>query len=363
MLKVNLLFTSFICYLFFSLVLLNSCSGQEKPKPIKDSQFKTFPIPFQESQKLKLDPSAQIGGYFPDIFQDRKGNFWFATAFSGLSKFDGDTLTKFTIPDGLPHNTILDLTEDKEGNVWVATRNGVSKHDGKSFINFTEVDGLASNWTTSILSDSKGNIWVGTKEGVSIYNGKSFSPFNLPKPDNINIEISANHVIRIIEDKKGNIWFGRIGYGVSKFDGKSFTHFTKEDGLYSNSIKSILEDKKGNMWFGALETEIDKGGLSYYDGNIFTTFPEIEGLSGHEIWDICEDNYGNIWFAPKNRGIFLYDGNKFTQVQGSMDLTPYSCVQNILEDNEGRMWFGYSDGVFRLNGNTFINITNKGPWK
>ena len=356
-----------ITYLLVFIVLfIASCNGQEQLKSSKETQGVNTDFSFLETQHRNA--VAQIGEYFPDLLQDSKGNIWFATAFSGLARFDGDSLTCFSITDGLPHNTILDITEDKAGNIWFATRDGVSKYDGKIFKNYTKENGLSSNWTSSIFADSQGTIWVGTKKGVSRFDGISFSLFDIPKPDHINYGLSTNLVIRIIEDKKGNIWFGREDYGVCKYDGKTFTHFTEKDGLYSNSIKSILEDKNGNMWFGALETVlssmvINVGGLCRYDGNSFTKFPEIEGLNGHEVWDLKEDKNGNIWIAPKNRGLYLYDGSKFSLVEGSMNLTPYSCVQSILEDKEGKMWFGYSGGIFRLDGKSFVNVKKNGPWK
>ena len=34
----------------------------------------------------------------------------------------------------------------------------------------------------------------------------------------------------MVEDQSGNLWFCTAG-GVSKYDGKSFTHFTDKEGL------------------------------------------------------------------------------------------------------------------------------------
>jgi len=36
---------------------------------------------------------------------------------------------------------------------------------------------------------------------------------------------------------------------------------------------------------------------------------------------------------------------------------------DLLQDKNGNMWFGYSGGVFRLEGGSFINVTKNGPWK
>lgn len=55
------------------------------------------------------------------------------------------------------------------------------------------------------------------------------------------------------------------------YDGKTFKNFTTKNGLINDSVKSILEDKNGNIWFGT------RGfGLSRYDGKTFTTFSQNE---------------------------------------------------------------------------------------
>ena len=74
-----------------------------------------------------------------------------------------------------------------------------------------------------------------------------------------------------LQDKAGNIWFSTSGEGVYRYDGKSFTNFTKNEGLPSNYIQSIIEDKAGNLWFGTSE------GISRYDGKSFISFPAKGG--------------------------------------------------------------------------------------
>ena len=56
--------------------------------------------------------------------------------------------------------------------------------------------------------------------------------------------LKESNIRCMLQDKRGNIWFGSAGGGVSKFDGKSFTHFTEKEGLSYNYIISILQDKK-----------------------------------------------------------------------------------------------------------------------
>jgi ligand-binding sensor domain-containing protein len=59
----------------------------------------------------------------------------------------------YTIKDGLPANLIFDLSEDKDGYVWIATSGGLSRFDGKNFVNFdnhTNPDFFEDNYIYSI---------------------------------------------------------------------------------------------------------------------------------------------------------------------------------------------------------------------
>lgn len=330
----------------------------------------------KKTEEQSQTKAPQIDEYVVEIFEDSKKNLWFGTINNGAAKYDGKALTYLTTENGLIGNTVTSFAEDKQGNIWLGTHNGLSKFDGKSFINFTDKNGLVNNTVSELLIDKKGMLWVGTWGGVSKFNGTIFSTFTLPNPD---VELmpyqsTLHWVSEIIEDKQGNIWFSRDGYGVCKYNGQSFTLYTKEDGLVSNNIQEIEEDKKGNIWFGSRVVERDNpdktertgdGGLSKFDGKAFTHFPEIKGLSKNEVYAIYEDSKGNIWIGANGVGVYRYDGKDFTLFSKTdrADLMPYGYgIQSILEDKKGNLWLGLSGGLFRLQGDSIINVSRNGPW-
>ena len=105
------------------------------------------------------------------------------------------------------------------------------------------------------------------------------------------------------QDKNGNIWFSNWG-GAYRYDGKSFTSFSKEDGM-PGEVTRIIQDKKGNIWFGGAD------GLSRYDGKTFTRFTEKDGLATPWVWSILEDKTGNIWVGTRETGLYLFDEKTF----------------------------------------------------
>ncbi|MEO5997766.1 MAG: two-component regulator propeller domain-containing protein, partial [Chitinophagaceae bacterium] len=178
--------------------------------------------------------------------------------------------------------------------------------------------------------------------GISKYDGKSFTHFTEKEG------LSANNVSDIIEDKSGNLWIG-TDRGVSKYDGKTFTYFTENDGLINRNVRSLLEDKSGNLWFATGK------GVSKYDGKTFTYYTVKEGLSNNHVGSILEDRTGNLWFGTEE-GLTKYDGKTFTHFTEKEGLSGNN-VSDIIEDKSGNLWIGTDRGVSKYDGKTFTYFT------
>ena len=341
--------------LFLALVFYTSCKGQVKTDLPKDNI---------KSETKSVITSPGPNRITRNVIQDRKGNIWIA-AFDGIFRYDGKSFINITSKVSPEH--FFSVLEDRKDNFWFGSiGSGVYYYDGKSLRNFTTKEGLSGNGVTCVYEDRIGNIWFGTENGASCYNGESFRNFTTKAG------LSINGVNCIIEDKTGRFWFA-TGGNTFIYDGKTFNVFT-HDGKPFTNIRSIIEDKKGNIWLGGND------GLWRYKDKAFNNF--TKDFVGY----IYEDKKGNIWTSSESangRDLTLprFDEKSLSglvSTKGQSVLSKYDekslsnkkpavtkikpeegMICGILEANDGSIWFGASDGVYRYNGSTITSFNGK----
>jgi ligand-binding sensor domain-containing protein len=64
----------------------------------------------------------------------------------------------------LPQNSVISMTQTRDGYLWLGTINGLVRFDGIRFTVYDEYNtpGLASTPISSLYEDRKGNLWIGT---------------------------------------------------------------------------------------------------------------------------------------------------------------------------------------------------------
>jgi signal transduction histidine kinase/ligand-binding sensor domain-containing protein/DNA-binding response OmpR family regulator len=301
-------------------------------------------------QEIFTTESGLAGNNILSIFEDREGRLWFGTAQGGLSRYDGLYFTNYTQKQGLASNDVRNIYQDNQDRIWFATAQGVSVYNDTSFTTYTTKNGLPSNTIRDITQDHQNNIWIGTDKGAARYDGHTWQPFTTQQG------LYHNSILTTFTDQKGHVWFGlgdpytRDGWGASRFDGHTFTHFDVST-IHKdtpNAVRKITTDQKNHIWFG---TQL---GASQYDGNTFTYLLPAQIITHNNIYDILQDRLGNFYMASLF-GVHHYNGktfHAFTTEHGLAD----NRVQTLLEDNNGHIWFGTASGVTRYDGNVFQNL-------
>jgi ligand-binding sensor domain-containing protein len=325
-------------YALFLLSVFHTSCGQKQTEPHKDNINYSI-----EDTVTTYGPNRMVR----NVKQAGNGNILFAASWGGVFRYDGKSFTNLTSKIG--SRRFWDVLEDRDGNLWFAsTDSGVYNYNGKTFKHFTTREGLVNNRVMDIYEDRAGIIWFGTGGGVSLYEGKSFRNFTTKEG------LSNNDINTIIEDKTGKIWFGTRG-DACFYDGKSFTVLTHNGKPFRN-VRTIIDDKKGNIWLGGND------GLWRYDGSTFTNFTQ------KFVGNIYEDKKGNIWTSSesardKSWALSRYDEKSLSNIKPTV--TEIKSGENmffgILEADDGSIWFGTLNGVYRYDGKTFTDFkSNEG---
>ncbi len=121
------------------------------------------------------DPRSLSDNQVADLFVDRQGRVWIATA-NGLSRFEPQTenFTRYTTREGLPDNAINSLQQDALGRLWIGTDKGLARFDSQTgVVRVYDVgDGLPSNRFSdhAALRTHSGEMFFGTLKGVLHFN-------------------------------------------------------------------------------------------------------------------------------------------------------------------------------------------------
>lgn len=355
-------------------LLLATCSNNASPDPLVNSAG---------VGSNPLGDTTQLAEYVVGAFEDSKGGLWFGTIENGVAHVKDGTIAFIDSTHGLPPNGGHGIAESRDGLIWIAGHDGVFLYDpekpGPLQVLYTKA--------ATVQTDRSGNVWVSTEGRVYRYSdARSYEEFTVPVPKELpaTYSISPRKLVFQLEDSRGHLWFSTDGHGAFRYDpsaalrpgGQGFTHFTKADGLCSNTPWDIMEDAEGRIWFACIQAfqpqQTGDGGLCRYDGMSFTTFPDVAGLHHNDLYTLYLDRAGAVWSSAFRTGVYRIQGDDITlfNTTDRPDLNGSFGLQAMLQDRKGTLWCGFSGGLFRFDPSAagtgsaaFVNVTRGGPWE
>jgi signal transduction histidine kinase/DNA-binding response OmpR family regulator len=270
------------------------------------------------------------------INEDREGNVWIGSN-DGLKRLRATAISTYSVRDGLSHNVINSVYEDRSGALWIGTLGGgLDRLKDNSVTVFNQARGLSPGAVLALGESRDGSIWVGFDTvGLNRIKDGAVRPY--PAGDGL-----PNGPVQVIfEDHRGVLWIGTRS-GLCSFEGERFTGYSKTNGPISNVIKAIGEDRDGTLWIGT-----DAGLTRYQDGH-FTTLIKQDGLTSNVITALYVDAEGVLWIGTEGGGLnWVRDGKMgaCTTDEGLFSDT----ILEILEDQRGNLWMSSRQGIFRVN--------------
>lgn len=266
----------------------------------------------------------------PDMYQDKKGNFWLLGATDGVVRLDA---TNGEI-------ALLNYPKSKE-------------------VPFTKP-------CTFIHEDEYGCIWVNPVGGeLCFYNPMTQSleqAYVYEKGVKVPVSFQAfNYFI----DHHQNLWYATSGkeLGYISFHQSGLDYITNE---HTESARSLMEDHRKRVWIGWKRNHKSQpGNICLYDslgqwiGNVSKEGKIVADQSvsfNVDAYCIYEDKDYNIWVGTREDGLYLFrfrGENNYQVIRYLPDKNnPYSIssksIFSILQDSTGRIWIGTFGGGINL---------------
>ena len=224
---------------------------------------------------------------------------------------------------------------DKDGFIWVATRNGLNRYDGYQFRIYKKEGrqdlGMASNYVNCMTQDHNGRFFIGMYGALQIFDGQRFRTVTTYDKEKRKVPC---YITCLLERKNGDMLVGTSGHGLLKMKGHREAH--QVDGIFAhlNAVQRIMEDRRQHIWLVT-----DTQGLWRWDGKTITRFFQEEGLRNNII-DVCEGDNGRVYVATANHGLFRLDGSTPVHIEG----TGNRHISVLYFNRRGHLMLGY-DGM------------------
>ena len=302
------------------------------------------------------------------IFTDKKGSVWIGTYYNGVNFWDvsNTNFTNLNQDSGkkaLSFDVISSIVADKDKNLYFGTEGGGitvldNKTETTSYLTTSESSELSRNNIKSMFLSDKGILWIGTfSEGLAAYDTKSKRFVNENISPDLRKLLKESGVYVIKKGKDDILWLGTFGKGLIRYDSSNNTFQVIGNDNYSNNflssnrIRTLLVDKKDNIWIGT-QSGLNLINLNDFDNNNYQIkhfFFDNKVLSGDDILTLFQDRKNRIWVGTKAKGLYLYNGKTFKQVNISLENSAITSIHSISEDSKNNLWLSSNYGIIKYN--------------
>ncbi|MCX2575454.1 hybrid sensor histidine kinase/response regulator transcription factor [Pedobacter sandarakinus] len=246
---------------------------------------------------------------------------------------------KITSNQGLSHNTVYAIAQDKSGMMWFATREGLNRYDSYNIKTYYVKDsrpGGSANRISALLS-LDGSIYAGTDDGLYYYDVKTDE---LQK----SVVLPSSQSVLCLASQGKSIFVGTTDglYAINRGHAKRISK-------KGAAVTAMCPIGKGQFLL-AINEAIE---IIDSEGNTIKTFGEstLERMAGAAVFNITKDFEGKIWLAT-NRGLFNFnqESETLTKIYFAGSSSPESStVRSVARDGKDHLFIGTEEGLFVYN--------------
>jgi ligand-binding sensor domain-containing protein len=293
--------------------------------------------------------------------------------------------TVITLKDGLPQCAVVDIEQDQQGYIWLATGGGVCRYDGNEFRSFTYGAGLDASQIMDIAIDPKGRLWLATfGNGLAFYDGGQFHSIGVEQG------FQYPNIRYLLFSKAGDLWISTHEMGVVRVSINGFLKIQTYGQIPKTyATKKMIELPNGNILVfgkpGFIEfekvknyqprfvstrgsmfcAELDSTGGLWLGGKEQLYYKKDHKIFDRSTWlppssrviDFLLD--GDRIFIATNQGILKMEGDKKELLRSTNGLSD-NDVQVLYKDKFGNIWAGTHDGATILNERGMVHYDQDG---
>ncbi len=187
-------------------------------------------------------------------------------------------------------------------------------------------DGLSQGMVFDMLQDREGFIWISTKDGLNRYDGYEFKIFaNDPYNDR---SLNSNTIIKLFEDSNGRIWAASENSGLNIYDKGKGVFFRLENNparpgtLSGNHIRAMEELSDGRMLVATGAGGVDVIDLpeGFFNGSAEPVITRLSLPENNMVYGIGKDQTNKIFVGDMAGNVYLLEDKqfRFTPVSGGI---------------------------------------------
>lgn len=212
--------------------------------------------------------------------------------------------TAWRVGQGAPGD-IWDITQDRDGLLWLATGSGLYRFDGRRFERQAAPVGshFPSTNMVTLAQGRDGALWIGYfQAGISRFAQGQLHSYGREQG------VPVGVVPHFSQDRGGRLW-AAINGGLRRFDGQRWQPLPASAGLPERRVQWLLHDSRDTFWVLAdLKVWMRAAGQA--------TFQDT-GIAVSQMATLAESPQGEVWLADRLRGT-----------------SPLANAQGLLPDSE-----------------------------